>query len=142
MGKNHLSAAGPIWKLFLPFLSLERWTCQFLSIYRGKGLSTASEAEKAFREGGFLHSFFLFLCLNFFPPLAVGQPGLSTQEENGSLFQSFLLVLRRALGTTCSLTQFHFLQSAGRAEGGCLRQAKLLLPDPLDFFSATVLHNK
>lgn len=144
MGKNHLTAAGPIWKLFLPFLSLERWTCQFLSIYRGKGLSIASEAEKAFREregerergreGGFLHSFFLFLCLTFFPSSSWPARSQHTGRERSS-FKSFLLVLSYVLRTTRSLMELHVPQSPGRAEGGCQGQAKLLLPDrcrPLD----------
>lgn len=94
MGKNHLTAAGPIWKLFLPFLSLETWTCQFPSIYRGKGLSIALEVEKAFREGGreggMVPSFLFPFPLSYiFFPLAVGQPGLSTQEENGAHLNHF-----------------------------------------------------
>lgn len=90
MGKNHLSAAGPIWRLFLPFLSLERWTWQFLSVYREKGLSIASEAEKAFREGGRVPSFLFPFPLSYiFFPLAVGQPGLSTQEENEAYLNHF-----------------------------------------------------
>lgn len=109
-----------------------------------KGLSTASEAEKSFREGGSFISFSFSFVLTF-SPLAVGQPGLGTQEESRSLFRFLLLVLSQ-IRTTCSLTELHFPQSPGRAEGGCQGQAKLLLPDrrrrPLDSFSATVLHNK
>lgn len=45
-----------------------------------KGLSTASEAEKSFREGGSFIPFSFSFVLTF-SPLAVGQPGLSTQEE-------------------------------------------------------------
>lgn len=144
MGKNHLTAAGPIWKLFLPFLSLERWTCQFPSIYRGEGLSTASEAEKAFREGGreggkerrreggregsFIPFSFSFV-LHFFP-LAVGQPGLSTREENEAHLNHFCWYsASHMLRTTCSLMELHVPQNPGRAEGGCQGQAKLLLPD-------------
>lgn len=130
---------------FLPFLSLERWTCQFLSIYRGKERAEHSlRSRKIFQGGRFLHSFSFSFVLTF-SPLAVGRPGLRTQEENRSLFKSLLLVLSHSIRTTCSLTEFHFPQSPGRAEGGCQGQAKLLLPDqcrPLDSFSATVLHNK
>lgn len=139
MGKNHLTAAGPIWKLFLPFLSLETWTCQFPSIYRGKGLSIASEAEKAFREGGkeggrdpsFL---FPFPLSYIFPSSSWPARSQYTGRERSS-FKSFLLVLSHVLRTTSSLMELHVPQSLGRAEGGCQGQAKLLLPDqcrPLD----------
>lgn len=136
MGKNHLSAARPIWKLFF-FLSLERWTCQFPSIYRGKGLSIASEAEKAFREGGREGSFIPFsfsFVLYFLPSSSWPARSQHTGRER-SLFKSFLLVLSHVLRTTRSVTDFHVPQSPGRAEGGCQGQAKLWLPDrcrPLD----------
>lgn len=55
------------------------------SVYRERGLSTC-QAEKAF-GGGFLN--FLFLSLNFFFPLAVGQLGPNTQEKKRSVFKSF-----------------------------------------------------
>lgn len=62
-----------------------------VNLYRGKGLSIASEAEKAFREGG-REGFFIpfsFSFVLYFFPLAVGQPGLSTQEENEAYLNHF-----------------------------------------------------
>lgn len=146
IGKNHLSVAGPIWKLFLPFLSLERWTCQFLSIYRGKGLSIASEAEKAFREGG-REGFFIpfsFSFVLYFFPLAVGQPGLSTQEENEAYLNHFCWYSATCLnyplpdGVPCPSEP---RQSWGRLPRTGKVAATRSMQAP-GFLSATVLQNK